>query len=308
MATRVEASLVLAAYEECSDEHVAGRERYRQLIASFMQKNPHQTVAAANAHVLSKSRTSVRCITLVLDDERKAAYDSGDRTGIGQTRWAGLPTSMRLYYFQGTLQQVDLDVFRRSVAGQDEAKALRMASGKFVIQSAHGIVSAFSQNGLRVLCAPPSVKNTASACMTLSFALSTRANEVLGWNGYAPGMSDFSIDDWVCRFTAGSRSGDPNGAPRPMYHKICVLEPYIIKRLLSLVYVTDKEFLPQVRAYLARAGAFEELMAEAGARQFITMPVDATGGSEKLTFKSMRIISASILPFCLLYLSDAADE
>jgi hypothetical protein len=76
-----------------------------------------------------------------------------------------------------------------------------------------------------------------------------------------------------------------------------VLEPYIIKRLLSLVYITDKEFLSQVRAYLARAGAFEELMEEAGARQFITMPVDANGGSEKLTFKSMRSISASILPF-----------
>jgi hypothetical protein len=158
MATRVEASQVLSAYEDCSDEHVAGREKYRQLIASFMQKNPHQTVAAANAHVLSLSRTSVRWITCVLDDERKAAYDGGDRTGIGPTRWAGEPNSTRPYFFQATLHQVDQDVFRRSVAGQDAAKALRMASGKFVISSAHGLVSAFSQNGVRVLGAPPSVK------------------------------------------------------------------------------------------------------------------------------------------------------
>ena len=82
-----------------------------------------------------------------------------------------------------------------------------------------------------------------------------------------------------------------------MYHKICILEPHIIKRLLSLVYDTDREFLPRVRAYLARDGVFNELMDEAGTREFITMPVDANGGSEKLTFKSMRSISASILPF-----------
>ncbi len=100
MAARVEASQVLSAYEDCSDEHVAGREKYRQLIASFMQKNPHQTVAAANAHVLSKSRTSVRSIACALDDEREAAYDSGDRTGILLTRWAGSDEAKRPYFFR----------------------------------------------------------------------------------------------------------------------------------------------------------------------------------------------------------------
>ncbi len=120
------------------------------LLRLSCKKNPHQTVAAANAHVLSKSRTSVRSIACAFDDERRAAYDSGDRTGIGPTRWVGSSEATRPYLFQGTLHQVDRDVFCRSVAGQEEAKALRMASGKFVISSAHGLVSAFTKNGLRI--------------------------------------------------------------------------------------------------------------------------------------------------------------
>ena len=124
-----------------------------------MQKNEHLSVAAANAHVLNKSSTSVRSLTCVVDDERKAAHDSGDNTGIAPIRWAGMPNSMRPYFFEGTLQQVDHDVHHQSIKGQNEAKALRMASGKFVISSAHGLVSEFSANAERVLCAPvPSVK------------------------------------------------------------------------------------------------------------------------------------------------------
>ena len=38
-------------------------------------------------------------------------------------------------------------------------------------------------------------------------------------------------------------------------------------------------------------------MVESGARRFITRPADATGSAEKLMLKSMRSISASILPF-----------
>ena len=70
-----------------------------------------------------------------------------------------------------------------------------------------------------------------------------------------------------------------------------------MKRLLSLLFVTDREWLQDARSYLARPGIFEKVMADSGARSFISMPVDAMGGHEKLTLKSMRSISASILPF-----------
>ncbi len=232
LATRVEASLVLAAFNDDSEEHAAGLQMYAQLFRSFEQKNPLKTIAAANAHVLSKSRTSVRSIACALDDERRAAYDSGDRTGIEPTRWAGLPMSMRPYYFQGTLHQIDRDIFRRSVEGQNESKALRMASGKFVISSAHGLVSAFTKNGLRILCAPPSVKNTAAACVTLSFALSTRCNELLGWAGHVG-----FFDRWMgLSFLSGiplrrsQRSSSPDVSqdlhPRAAYHQT-VAEPRV---------------------------------------------------------------------------------
>ncbi len=62
------------------------------------------------------------------------------------------------------------------------------------------------------------------------------------------------------------------------------------------MYIMETEWLVDVRSYLARPGSFERIMTESGARELITMPVDAMGGAEKLTLKSMRSISASILP------------
>ena len=82
-----------------------------------------------------------------------------------------------------------------------------------------------------------------------------------------------------------------------MYHKICINPPHLIKRLLSLMFVTEREWLGDARSYLARPGSFEELMVDSGAIKFISMPVDAMGGAEKLSLKSMCSISASILPF-----------
>ncbi len=64
-----------------------------------------------------------------------------------------------------------------------------------------------------------------------------------------------------------------------------------------MLYVTDNTWLPDARFYLARPGNFELIMEKACVRQFISMPVDAMGGHEKLTLKSIRSISASMLPF-----------
>ena len=141
----------------------------------------------------------------------------------------------------------------------------------------------------------------AGVVMCSSFGLALRCNELLGWADYQPSMIDFDIAGWICSFTASSRSGDSRGAPRSMYHKVCIIPPHVMKRLLSLLFVTDREWLQDARSYLSRPGMFEKVMADSGARPFILMPVDAMGGAEKLTLKSMRSISASILPFMHVY-------
>ncbi len=170
-----------------------------------------------------------------------------------------------------------------------------MASGKFVISSAHGLVSAISSYVERILITETTVESMAGAVMAASFGLSLRCNELFGWDDYMPSMADFDINGWICNFTAGSWSGDPRGAPRPMYHKVCLLPPHLVKRLLSILFVTDNEWLPDVRLYLARPGMFEKVMVDAGVRSFISTPENAMGGHEKLTLKSVRSISASIL-------------
>ncbi len=105
MVTRIEASLVLQAHQD--PEVGKGQQMYAQLIASYLQKNSHRGVPAANAHVMSKSNTSVRSLACVIDDERKAAHDSGDFTGIAPTKWAGEALDKRPYYTEGTRQKVD---------------------------------------------------------------------------------------------------------------------------------------------------------------------------------------------------------
>ncbi len=125
MATRTEAFLVLQAYDQSDAE---GQQMYAQCIASYMQKNPHRGLPAANAHVPSRSNTSVRTLACVIDDERKKAHDSGDFTGIAPTKWAGEALEKRPDYTEGTLQKVNRDVHRRSVEEQNAANALRMAS------------------------------------------------------------------------------------------------------------------------------------------------------------------------------------
>ena len=294
MATRDEASLVLLAYAKSELE---GKLMYQQHLSSYAQKHAHRGLPAANAHLFNLSNTSVRSLTCVVDDERLNAQVLGDFSGIPPTKWACLPKDQRPYFTQATLKTISPDAHRRSVDEQNATKALRMASGKFHIKSAHALVSAISKFAEHILIAPTSVENMAGAAMAVSFALSLRCNEVFGWAEYRPSMIDFRIDGWICTFTAGSRSGDPRGAPRPMYHKVCILEPHLVKRLLSLLFVTDNEWLQDARLYLARPGSFENILVDAGARQLISMPVDAVGGHEKLTLKSMRSISASILPF-----------
>jgi hypothetical protein len=294
MATRIEASLVLHAY---GISELEGKLMYEQHLSSYMQKHAHRGLPAANAHVFDLSKTSVRTLTCVVDDERLNAEVLGDFSGIPPTKWACLPKDKRPYFMEGTLKTVSPDAHRRSVDEQNKTKALRMASGKFHVESAHGFVSAIISFVEQILISPATVETMAGAVMAVKFALSLRCNELFGWDDYMPSMADFDINGWICNFSAGSWSGDPRGAPRPMYHKVCLLPPHLVKRLLSILFVTDNEWLPDVRLYLARPGMFEKVMVDAGVRSFISTPEDAMGGHEKLTLKSVRSISASILPF-----------
>ncbi len=134
----------------------------------------------------------------------------------------------------------------------------------------------------------------ASAVMLLSFGLSCRINEILGWADYKPTHADFKMDGWTCNFSAGSRSG--NGSPRPMYHKILILPPHLVKRLLALVCFIHPELIPCVRGFIAITANFQKIMVESCVADLLSMPADTDGVSERLSLKSIRSISASILP------------
>ncbi len=224
-----------------SKSEAEGKLMYGQRLSSYMQKNMHRGLPAANAHLFALTRTSVRSLTCVIDDERFTAQKLGDFTGIPPTKWASMALDKRPYFTNGTLKTVIPAAHRRSVDEQNATKALRMASGKFVISSAHGVVSAIISFVEEILISPTTVESMAGAVMAVKFALSLRCNEVFGWADYMPSMTDFDIDGWICTFTAGSRSGDPHGAPRPMYHKVCLLPPQLVKRLLSILYVMDNK-------------------------------------------------------------------
>ncbi len=144
------------------------------------------------------------------------------------------------------------------------------------------------------------------ALTVLGFDFTLQANALHGWKGHLPGLKNFDVDGWICRFSGGSRSGSSD--PRPMYNKVCILPPYFLARMLHMVYSMYPESLNDGRLYLARPSSFDAIMDETGIGDLITAPVDAMGGRESLSFKSLRSISASILPYvhiCKSFLSDA---
>ncbi len=209
----VEAPLVLHGYLNPEAE---GKLLYGQRLPSYLQKNPNRGLPAANAHLFALTRTSVRNLACAIDDERFKAQKLGDYTEIPPTKWATMALDKRPYFTDGTLKTISPAAHRRSVDEQNATKALRMASGKFVIASGHGVVSEITSFVEDILFSPTTVESMAGAVCAVKFALSLRCNGVFGWSDYVPSMSDFDINDWICTFTAGSRSGDPCGAPRPM--------------------------------------------------------------------------------------------
>ena len=160
MATRVEASLVLHAYDKSESE---GKLMYGHHLSSYTQKHAHCGLPAANAHLFALSKTSVCTLACVIDDERLTAQVLGDFTGIPPTNWASLPKEQRPYFMEGTLKTVTPDAHRRSVDEQNAVKALRMASGKFHVKSAHGLVFAITSYVEQILISPTTVETMAGA-------------------------------------------------------------------------------------------------------------------------------------------------
>ncbi len=81
-----------------------------------------------------------------------------------------------------------------------------------------------------------------------------------------------------------------------MYLKISILPPGLIKRLLALAYFVYPELLSRVQGYISSPGNVAKIMSESGITALISMLVNESEVSERLTMKGMRSISASILP------------
>ncbi len=170
-----------------------------------------------------------------------------------------------------------------------------MDAGKFIVSDGHLLVQKITELAVTALTSEMTPHNMARSLTALSFGLSLRVNKLLGWDGHQPSISNFDIDAWTCRFSCGSRNALSDG-PRPPYNKVCLIQPFLLHRLLHLVYTICPAWLGDARSYLARPGAFASIMTESGIGSLITMPLDTTGGHEVLTVKSMRSISASMLP------------
>ena len=84
--------------------------------------------------------------------------------------------------------------------------------------------------------------------------------------------------------------------PRPAYPKIAILDPKLLKRMLAIAYMCYPDLLKRVPQYMKNPANVDRIMAESGIAALTSMPPDKDGMCERLTLKSMRSISASILP------------
>ena len=88
----------------------------------------------------------------------------------------------------------------------------------------------------KVLIAEMSPHSMACAVTVVSFGLTLRVNEILGWEGHELSLECFDIVGWICRFSGGSRNAGSNGPRQPFFKKFCVPSPHLLHRLLNMMY------------------------------------------------------------------------